>query len=145
MIAGLLLTYASQRGLFQTADMVLVHVIEHVVELNALGPAAERLRRTCKEASHRADRHQERNPDQASQRIDGVDKIDGFEGHRADELVKQWSENYRARNPDKLRSRAEIEQAIALQSVATGELMRWRKSPKRGLYGGRESQPRHGP
>ena len=45
-------------------------------------------------------------------RIDGVNKIDGFEGHRADELVKQWSENYRARNPDKLKTRAEIEQAI---------------------------------
>ena len=45
-------------------------------------------------------------------RIDGVDRLDGFEGHRADELVKEWSQAYRARNPDKLRSSAEIEQAI---------------------------------
>ena len=76
-------------------------------------------------------------------RIDGVNKIDGFEGHRADELVKQWSRNYRARNPDKLKSSAEIEQAIAA-SQSDWRPMRWRKSPTRGLYGGRESQPRHG-
>jgi hypothetical protein len=42
-------------------------------------------------------------------RVDGVDRLDGFEGHRA---VNSWSQNYRARNPDKLKTSAEIEQAI---------------------------------
>ena len=53
-----------------------------------------------------------KNETPAKPRIDGVDRLDGFEGHRADELVKQWSQAYRARNPDKLKSSAEIEQAI---------------------------------
>jgi hypothetical protein len=51
-------------------------------------------------------------PAKPPKRIDGMDRLDGFEGHRADELVRQWSQNYRARNPDKLKSSAEIEQAI---------------------------------
>jgi hypothetical protein len=46
-------------------------------------------------------------------RINGADRLDGLKGHRADELVKEGSRNYRARNPDGLKTSAEIEQAIA--------------------------------
>ena len=50
-------------------------------------------------------------------RVDGVDRLDGFEGHRA---VNSWSQNYRARNPDKLKTSAEIEQAILASFSPTG-------------------------
>ena len=63
-------------------------------------------------APHHANRRQTI-PDQAYKRVDGVDRIDGLESDRADELVAQWAQEYRQRNPDKLKSGAEIEQAIA--------------------------------
>ena len=51
--------------------------------------------------------------DAPTSRIDGVDRIDGFEEQAADRLVEQWSQEYRQRNPDKLKSSIEIERAIA--------------------------------
>jgi len=50
--------------------------------------------------------------DAPTSRIDGVDRIDGFEEQAADRLVERWSREYRQRNPDKLKSSAEIEQVI---------------------------------
>jgi hypothetical protein len=69
-------------------------------------------------------------------RIDGVDRLDGFEGHRADELVKQWSQNYRVRNPDKLKTSAEIEQSHRLQSAGLVDLCAGGSRPNAGLMAG---------
>jgi hypothetical protein len=78
--------------------------------------------------------------DAPTKRIDGVERLDGFEGYAADRLVEQWSQKYRQRNPDKLKSSGEIEQAIPPASPTGGPMPSRRSKHQSFMAGAKASK-----